>query len=291
MTEGVDAIDMLKLAVKHEDTEAVIESAPVMVSVKDLRKTYSIRRGGFKSEPLHAVDGISFEIHKGTTLALVGESGSGKSTAARLVLGLEPPTEGEIVVGGQNMAGASAKQLFDLRRRMQVVFQDPYASLDPQRSIGAIIAEPLKVHGVGDRVSRHARVEELLEQVALPTELAHRYPNELSGGQRQRVAIARALALKPEVVVLDEAVSALDVLVQAQILQLLADLQEELGLTYLFITHDLAVVRVVADAVAVMEQGKIVEAGPTDEIFENAQQPYTQRLLDAIPGAGIEFGN
>ena len=291
VTEGVDAIDMLKLAVKHEDTEAVIESAPVMVSVKDLRKTYSIRRGGFKSEPLHAVDGISFEIHKGTTLALVGESGSGKSTAARLVLGLEPPTEGEIVVGGQNMAGASAKQLFDLRRRMQVVFQDPYASLDPQRSIGAIIAEPLKVHGVGDRSSRHARVEELLEQVALPTELAHRYPNELSGGQRQRVAIARALALKPEVVVLDEAVSALDVLVQAQILQLLADLQEELGLTYLFITHDLAVVRVVADAVAVMEQGKIVEAGPTDEIFENAQQPYTQRLLDAIPGAGIEFGN
>jgi peptide/nickel transport system ATP-binding protein len=291
VTEGVDAIDMLKLAVKHEDTEAVIEAAPVMVSVKDLRKTYSIRRGGFKSEPLHAVDGISFEIHKGTTLALVGESGSGKSTAARLVLGLEPPTEGEIVVGGQNMAGASAKQLFDLRRRMQVVFQDPYASLDPQRSIGAIIAEPLKVHGVGDRVSRHARVEELLEQVALPTELAHRYPNELSGGQRQRVAIARALALKPEVVVLDEAVSALDVLVQAQILQLLADLQEELGLTYLFITHDLAVVRVVADAVAVMEQGKIVEAGPTDEIFENAQQPYTQRLLDAIPGAGIEFGN
>jgi peptide/nickel transport system ATP-binding protein len=291
VTEGVDAIDMLKLAVKHEDTEAVIEAAPVMVSVKDLRKTYSIRRGGFKSEPLHAVDGISFEIHKGTTLALVGESGSGKSTAARLVLGLEPPTEGEIVVGGQNMAGASAKQLFDLRRRMQVVFQDPYASLDPQRSIGAIIAEPLKVHGVGDRSSRHARVEELLEQVALPTELAHRYPNELSGGQRQRVAIARALALKPEVVVLDEAVSALDVLVQAQILQLLADLQEELGLTYLFITHDLAVVRVVADAVAVMEQGKIVEAGPTDEIFENAQQPYTQRLLDAIPGAGIEFGN
>ncbi|MFP5359773.1 MAG: dipeptide ABC transporter ATP-binding protein [Actinomycetes bacterium] len=291
VTEGVDAIDMLKLAVKHEDTEAVIEAAPVMVSVKDLRKTYSIRRGGFKSEPLHAVDGISFEIHKGTTLALVGESGSGKSTAARLVLGLEPPTEGEIVVGGQNMAGASAKQLFDLRRRMQVVFQDPYASLDPQRSIGAIIAEPLKVHGVGDRSSRHARVEELLEQVALPSELAHRYPNELSGGQRQRVAIARALALKPEVVVLDEAVSALDVLVQAQILQLLADLQEELGLTYLFITHDLAVVRVVADAVAVMEQGKIVEAGPTDEIFENAQQPYTQRLLDAIPGAGIEFGN
>ena len=291
VTEGSDGLDMLKLAVRHEDSEAAVEAAPVMISVKDLRKTYSIRRGNFKSEPLHAVDGISFDIHKGTTLALVGESGSGKSTAARLVLGLEPPTGGDITVGGTSIAGASAKQLFELRRRMQVVFQDPYASLDPQRSIGAIIAEPLKVHQVGDRVSRHARVEELLEQVALPTELAHRYPNELSGGQRQRVAIARALALKPEVVVLDEAVSALDVLVQAQILQLLADLQDELGLTYLFITHDLAVVRVVADSVAVMENGKIVESGATDDIFEGAQQEYTQRLLDAIPGAGIEFGN
>ncbi|MDN4490447.1 ABC transporter ATP-binding protein [Demequina sp. SYSU T00068] len=291
VAEGADELDMAALAERHEDTEAAVEAAPVMISVKDLRKTYSIRRGSFKSEPLHAVDGISFDIHKGTTLALVGESGSGKSTAARLVLGLEPPSGGDITVGGQSMAKASAKQLFDLRRRMQVVFQDPYASLDPQRSIGAIIAEPLKVHKVGDRASRHARVEELLEQVALPAELAHRYPNELSGGQRQRVAIARALALKPEVVVLDEAVSALDVLVQAQILQLLADLQEELGLTYLFITHDLAVVRVVADSVAVMERGKIVEAGSTDDIFENAQQEYTQRLLDAIPGAGIEFGN
>ncbi len=286
-----DIIDVLRLAERHEDTEAEVEAAPLMVEVKDLRKTYSIRRGGFRSEPLHAVDGISFEIHKGTTLALVGESGSGKSTAARLVLGLEPPTAGDITVGGQSLAKASPKNLFDLRRRMQVVFQDPYASLDPQRSIGAIIGEPLKVHGVGDRRSRLDRVEELLEQVALPTELAHRYPNELSGGQRQRVAVARALALKPEVVVLDEAVSALDVLVQAQILQLLADLQEELGLTYLFITHDLAVVRVVADAVAVMERGSIVEAGPTDDIFDNAQQPYTQRLLDAIPGAGIEFGS
>ena len=283
--------DMLKLAERHEAIEAHLEATPVAVSVRDLRKTYSIRRGAFKSEPLHAVDGISFDIHKGTTLALVGESGSGKSTAARLLLGLEKPTGGSVTIDGVAMTGASARELFKLRRQMQVVFQDPYASLDPQRSIGAIIAEPLKVHRVGDRASRVARVEELLDQVSLPTALAHRYPNELSGGQRQRVAIARALALKPDIVVLDEAVSALDVLVQAQILQLLADLQAELGLTYLFITHDLAVVRVVADAVAVMDQGKIVETGLTDEIFENAQEPYTQRLLDAIPGAGIKFAS
>ena len=281
--------DMVRLAKRHAEIETRLETAPVVVSVKELRKTYSIRRGVFKSEALHAVDGISFDIRKGTTLALVGESGSGKSTAARLVLGLEPPTSGDVTIGGVSVTGASQRELFKLRRQMQVVFQDPYASLDPQRSIGAIIAEPLKVHKVGDRVERVARVEELLDQVALPTALAHRYPNELSGGQRQRVAIARALALKPNVVVLDEAVSALDVLVQAQILQLLADLQSELDLTYLFITHDLAVVRVVADAVAVMDQGKIVETGLTDDIFANAQQPYTQRLLDAIPGAGIEF--
>ncbi|NYI42282.1 peptide/nickel transport system ATP-binding protein [Demequina lutea] len=283
--------DMLRLAARHEAIEAKLDKAPIAVSVKGLRKTYSIRRGGFRSEPLHAVDGISFDIHKGTTLALVGESGSGKSTAARLILGLEKPTAGAVTINGTAMTGVSRSDLFKLRRQMQVVFQDPYASLDPQRSIGAIIAEPLKVHGVGDREAREARVEEVLDQVALPTALAHRYPNELSGGQRQRVAIGRALALKPDVLVLDEAVSALDVLVQAQILQLLADLQEELGLTYLFITHDLAVVRVVADFVAVMDQGKIVETGLTDDIFDHAQEPYTQRLLEAIPGAGIEFAS
>jgi len=286
-----DVPDMLRLAVRHEAIEAKLDEAPIAVSVKGLRKTYSIRRGGFRSEPLHAVDGISFDIHKGTTLALVGESGSGKSTAARLILGLEKPTAGAVTINGTAMTGVSRRDLFKLRRQMQVVFQDPYASLDPQRSIGAIIAEPLRVHGVGDRAAREARVEEILDQVALPTALAHRYPNELSGGQRQRVAIGRALALKPDVVVLDEAVSALDVLVQAQILQLLADLQEELGLTYLFITHDLAVVRVVADFVAVMDQGKIVETGLTDDIFDHAQEPYTQRLLEAIPGAGIEFAS
>jgi peptide/nickel transport system ATP-binding protein len=173
---------------------------------------------------------------------------------------------------------------------MQPVFQDPYGSLDPLRNIGNTIAEPLQIHGVGDRASQRERVEELLDQVSLPRALATRYPNELSGGQRQRVAIARALALKPDIVVLDEAVSALDVLVQDQVLKLLADLQAELDLTYLFITHDLAVVRVSSDLVCVMERGKVVEKGTVDEIFANPQQEYTQRLLQAIPGASITLG-
>lgn len=288
-TSGIE-FDVARLAAKREEDAAANANAPAAIEVSDLTKVYAIRRGTFRSEPLTAVDHINFKVRKGTTLALVGESGSGKTTAAKMILGLEKPTSGEITLMGTKMTGLSRKGLFDLRSRMQVVFQDPYASLDPQRSIAAIIAEPLRVHGQGNRKARLARVNELLDQVSLPRSMAHRYPNELSGGQRQRVAVARALALKPDVVVLDEAVSALDVLVQAQVLQLLADLQEELNLTYLFITHDLAVVRVVADEVAVMEQGKIVEAGSTDEIFENAQKPYTQRLLDAIPGSGIEWG-
>ncbi len=288
-TAGI-AVDVARLAAKREEDAVANANAPAAIEVADLTKVYSIRRGNFRSEPLTAVDHISFKVKKGTTLALVGESGSGKTTAAKMILGLEKPTSGEITLMGTPMSGLSRKGLFDLRSRMQVVFQDPYASLDPQRSIAAIIAEPLRVHGVRSRAERLARVNELLDQVSLPRSMAHRYPNELSGGQRQRVAVARALALKPDVVVLDEAVSALDVLVQAQVLQLLADLQAELNLTYLFITHDLAVVRVVADEVAVMEAGKIVETGTTDEIFENAQMPYTQRLLDAIPGAGIEWG-
>jgi len=285
------SVDVARMArERREDEEAAVTAAQAVVQVRDLTKVFSIRRGSFRSEPLTAVDHISFDIHRGTTLALVGESGSGKTTAAKMILGLETPTAGEITVGGTQLAGVSRKDLFTLRSHMQPVFQDPYASLDPQRSIGAIIAEPLRVHKVGDDRSRVARVKELLSQVALPGALAHRYPNELSGGQRQRVAIARALALKPDVVVLDEPVSALDVLVQAQILQLLADLQAELGLTYLFITHDLAVVRVVADEVAVMENGKIVERGDVDTIFSKPREAYTRRLLDAIPGGNIVFG-
>ncbi|WP_084099740.1 ABC transporter ATP-binding protein [Demequina sp. NBRC 110051] len=286
-SQDAKTFDVAQMA--EQRAEAVDADAAPVVSVRDLTKVFTIRKGGFRSEPFTAVDKISFDIPKGTTLALVGESGSGKSTAAKMILGLEEPTAGEITVGGTAMTGVSRKDLFNLRSRMQPVFQDPYSSLDPQRSIASSIAEPMRVHKTGDKEARRERVLELLEQVSLPAELFNRYPNELSGGQRQRVAIARALALKPDVVVLDEAVSALDVLVQAQILQLLADLQAELGLTYLFITHDLAVVRVIADNVAVMERGKIVESGSTDQIFESAREPYTQRLLDAIPGAGLEW--
>ncbi|QEV99624.1 ABC transporter ATP-binding protein [Microbacterium caowuchunii] len=260
------------------------------VRVTDLVKEYKIRQGGFRSEPFRAVDAVSFEIPRGKTLALVGESGSGKSTVAKMVLKLEEPTSGSIEIDGTDIAKLSNRDAFALRRRMQPVFQDPYGSLDPMRNIGNTIAEPLNIHKVGDQSSRRARVRELLDQVSLPQELSTRYPNELSGGQRQRVAIARALALKPDIVVLDEAVSALDVLVQDQILQLLAELQAELDLTYLFITHDLAVVRVVADLVAVMERGRIVEQGTVDEIFANPSQQYTRRLLDAIPGASIPLG-
>jgi peptide/nickel transport system ATP-binding protein len=263
---------------------------PPTVRVAGLTKDYKIRQGGFRSEDFRAVDDVSFEIPRGKTLALVGESGSGKSTVAKMVLKLEDPTAGVIEIDGQDVSNLSNAQAFGLRRRMQPVFQDPYGSLDPLRNIGNTIAEPLQIHGVGDRASRRERVEELLDQVALPRALATRYPNELSGGQRQRVAIARALALKPDIIVLDEAVSALDVLVQDQVLQLLAELQSELDLTYLFITHDLAVVRVSSDLVCVMEKGRIVEQGTVDEIFANPQQEYTDRLLQAIPGASITLG-
>jgi len=209
---------------------------------------------------------------------------------AKLLLRLEDATQGKIMIDGADIAHLGGRELLALRRKMQPVFQDPYGSLDPLRNIGNTIAEPLIVHGVGDRLSRRKRVSELLDQVALPANLSTRYPNELSGGQRQRVAVARALALKPEIVILDEAVSALDVLVQAQILSLLAELQTELGLTYLFITHDLAVVRVIADQVCVMKSGRIVESSSVDEVFDNPQQEYTQQLLAAIPGANFEFG-
>ncbi len=284
---AAEVIDLLSTAeARAEAVEAASHKEPAIV-VEDLTKVFKIRGSG----NFTAVDSISFQIARGTTTALVGESGSGKSTVAKMLLKLEDVTSGKILVGGKDLASTTGKELFNLRSRMQPVFQDPYGSLNPLRNIGNTIGEPLQVHGVGTRATRRARVLELLDQVSLPSTLVTRYPNELSGGQRQRIAIARALALKPEIVILDEAVSALDVLVQAQILRLLADLQAELDLTYLFITHDLAVVRVIADNVCVMQKGKIVEAAPTDEVFDNPKEQYTRDLLDAIPGASIELAS
>jgi peptide/nickel transport system ATP-binding protein len=281
-----DTIDLIATAeARHEALEAAASQPPAIV-VENLTKVFKIRGSG----EFTAVDDVSFQIPKGTTMALVGESGSGKSTVAKMLLKLEDATSGKIIVGGKDLEKVSRSELFELRSRMQPVFQDPYGSLNPLRNIGNTIAEPLSTHKVGDTASRRARVLELLDQVSLPRTLVGRYPNELSGGQRQRIAIARALALKPEIVVLDEAVSALDVLVQAQILRLLADLQAELGLTYLFITHDLAVVRVIADNVAVMQKGRIVEAATTDQVFDSPREQYTKDLLAAIPGANLKLG-
>jgi peptide/nickel transport system ATP-binding protein len=287
---SVGSDDELQIERAHE-REAAAATAADFIKVENLTKIYRIRQGGFKSTELKAVDDVSFDIPRGTTMALVGESGSGKSTVAKLVLQLESITSGTVKVDGKEIGALKGTELFNFRRRVQPVFQDPYGSLDPVYSVGNTIAEPLVTHNVGDRRSRQARVRELLDQVSLPTSTINRYPNELSGGQRQRIAVARALALKPDVIVLDEAVSALDVLVQGQILNLLTDLQAELGLTYLFITHDLAVVRLVADNVCVMQKGRVVEKATTDEVFSNPKMDYTRDLLEAIPGANFAFGH
>ncbi|TKV30014.1 ABC transporter ATP-binding protein [Arthrobacter sp. NamB2] len=278
---GVETGDLLAPATPPG---AVVDK---VIEVEDLTKVFKIRGSWGKSTDFTAVNKVSFSIARGTTTAVVGESGSGKSTVAKMVLGLEGATSGSIRFDGVDITTLGRKEMFDFRRRVQPIFQDPYGSLDPMYNIYRTIEEPLRVHGVGNAKSREKKVRELLEQVALPSSMMQRFPNELSGGQRQRVAIARALALDPEVVICDEAVSALDVLVQAQILNLLADLQSELGLSYLFITHDLAVVRQIADHVAVMEKGRLVEQGTTDEVFDNPQTAYTQALLAAIPGAGL----
>ena len=260
-----------------------------ILRVEHLTKVFEVRgaKGGDKT--LTAVDDVSFGIRKGTTTALVGESGSGKSTVANIILNLIDPTSGKVFHDGVDLSTLGPKELFALRRIMQPVFQNPYGSLDPMYSIFRVVEEPLRVHGIGTAKERETRVAELLDMVSLPRSVMRRYPHELSGGQRQRVAIARALALKPQIVVLDEAVSALDVLVQAQILRLLSDLQSELELTYLFITHDLAVVRQIADDVVVMEHGRIVESGAADELFANPRQDYTRELIRAVPGAGIDL--
>ncbi|WP_167149087.1 ABC transporter ATP-binding protein [Actinomyces sp. ZJ308] len=264
-------------------------STEEILRVEHLTKVFEVRGAKGDDKTLTAVDDVTFGIRKGTTTALVGESGSGKSTVANIILNLIDPTSGKVFHDGVDLSTLGPKELFALRRIMQPVFQNPYGSLDPMYSIFRVIEEPLRVHAIGTGKEREERVAELLDMVSLPRSVMRRYPHELSGGQRQRVAIARALALKPEIVVLDEAVSALDVLVQAQILRLLSDLQAELELTYLFITHDLAVVRQIADDVVVMEHGRIVESGAADQLFAAPRQDYTRELIRAVPGAGIDL--
>ncbi|QUF87359.1 dipeptide ABC transporter ATP-binding protein [Bifidobacterium longum] len=271
----------------HIAGESTLEKSEHIITVDHLTKEFKLPR---KKEMFKAVDDVSFSVKRGTTLAIVGESGSGKSTVANMVLHLLKPTSGKVFYEGRDTSTFKAKDLLGFRRHVQPVFQNPYGSLDPMYSIFRSIEEPLRIHKIGDSKWRANRVKELLDMVEMPASVMGRYPNELSGGQRQRIAIARAMALDPDVIVCDEAVSALDVLVQDQVLHLLNDLQAEKGLSYLFITHDLAVVRQIADEVVVMQHGKLVEHATTDEVFEHPRQQYTRDLLDAIPGGKLQLG-
>jgi oligopeptide transport system ATP-binding protein len=257
-----------------------------LLQVRDLRKEFPVKSGFMFERVTHsvkAVDGVSFEIAEGRTLGLVGESGSGKSTTGYCVLQLIKPTAGSIRFKGKELTELGREQMRKMRRELQIVFQDPYSSLDPRMTVGDIVAEPLEVHGVGGRRDRRARVRELLDVVGFNPDYSNRYPHEFSGGQRQRVGVARALALNPSLIVCDEPVSALDVSIQAQILNLLKDLQRDFGLTYLFISHDLAVVRSMSDDIAVMKDGQIVETGPADDVYEHPKHEYTRALLNAVP--------
>jgi oligopeptide transport system ATP-binding protein len=261
-----------------------------LLDVRDLRKHFPVR-GGVLSRVrgyVRAVDGVSFTVRRGSTLGLVGESGCGKTTVGRTLLRLLEPTRGEVVFDGVPVFGLSGGRLRALRRRMQIVFQDPYGSLNPRMTVEAIVGEPLTVHGVARGRKRRRMVEELLEKVGLSPAFVNHYPHEFSGGQRQRIGIARALALSPDFIVCDEPVSALDVSIQAQIINLLEDLQEEMGISYLFISHDLAVVEHIAQDVAVMYLGRIVETAPREMLYSDPLHPYTRALLAAIPSADPE---
>ncbi len=266
--------------------EAQVSAAPLL-QVRNLKKHFPITEGILIQKAVahvKAVDGVSFDIRRGETLGLVGESGCGKTTTGRCILQLDRPTEGEIVFDGINLNDLDSRALSPLRQRIQVIFQDPYSSLNPRMKIGDIIAEPIYVHGLEpDAQKRMDRVRELLAVCGLNPKMADRYPHEMSGGQRQRVGIARALSLNPDFIICDEAVSALDVSIQAQVINLLEELREKFDLTYLFIAHDLSVVRHLCHRVAVMYLGRMVELADCDELFDNPQHPYTQALLSAIP--------
>jgi oligopeptide transport system ATP-binding protein len=261
-------------------------SAGPLLEVRDLQKHFPVRAGFVVERTVDwvkAVDGVSFDIREGETLGLVGESGSGKSTTGYCILQLLKPTGGSVRFDGRELTTMRREELRRLRRELQIVFQDPYSSLDPRMTVGDIVAEPLVVHGVGDRRRRRETVRHLLDRVGFNPNFTNRYPHEFSGGQRQRIGIARALALNPKLIVCDEPVSALDVSIQAQILNLLKDLQQEFGLTYLFIAHDLAVVRAMSDRIAVMNRGKLVELGLAEDVYGSPSDDYTKALLSAVP--------
>jgi ABC-type oligopeptide transport system ATPase subunit len=257
-----------------------------LLSVRNLKKYFPVKKGLLVDHTVDwvkAVDDVSFDIYAGQTLGLVGESGSGKSTTGYCVLQLLKPTEGSVRFLGQELTTMKAKELREMRREMQIVFQDPYASLNPRMTVGDIVAEPLVIHGIGDRSSRRRSAQRLMEVVGFNPDFINRYPHEFSGGQRQRIGVARALALNPRLIICDEPVSALDVSIQAQILNLLKDLQQEFNLAYLFVAHDLAVVRTMSDRIAVMNKGQLVEEGIAEDVYANPQNAYTQALLAAVP--------
>ena len=275
------------MAVDHQEAQQAPEasSRDVLVSVKDLKKHFPIMRGVLRRQvgAVRAIDGISFDIRRGETLGLVGESGSGKSTTGRVILQLERATEGTVSFEGTDLTTITGNQLRSLRPRMQMIFQDPHASLNPRMTVASIIGEPLTEHNRAKGEDRRKRIEELLSLVGLEPKHANRYPHEFSGGQRQRIGIARAIALNPDFIVCDEPIAALDVSIQAQVVNLLEDLQEVLGLTYLFISHDLSMIRHIADRVAVMYLGKIMELANVDQLYTSPKHPYTQALLSAVP--------
>jgi len=264
----------------------VPSSDGVILTVTDLQKHFPVRKGILWEKTVgyvKAVDGVSFSIPEGKTLGLVGESGSGKSTTGYCILQLLKPTGGSILFQGKELTELKKEELRRMRQDMQIVFQDPYSSLDPRMTVGGIVAEPLEVHGIGTRKGRTETVRRLLEVVGFNPNYTNRYPHEFSGGQRQRIGVARALALNPKLIICDEPVSALDVSIQAQILNLLKDLQRDFGLTYLFISHDLAVVRTMSDEIAVMNQGKLVEVGPAEQVYTSPKDEYTRALFAAVP--------